>query len=342
MQVAFVDAVADARWRRLQASRDTSLFHSSAWLGSLADAYGFRPLACLLIRHDEAIAGLPLCRVSDFGGERLVSAPFSDYCDPVVASPLEWSSLFRELCALGLPMTFRWRDHVPADARRLRVTRRARWHGIPTEAQPDVLWARLASSARRAVRKAGRQPIQIRRLEDNDLDDFVRLHVALRKHKYRLLAQPYKFFAAIRERFKEVDGWYPLAAYLDGRVVAVTIYLKWKDQLFYKFNASAAEVLPLRPNDALMWEGIRLAHELGCSRLDLGASDDAQPGLIRFKRNYGAEEREIRDYHYDPAAQLTPTGRRLLLNQAAGWFTSPVVPDHLTRLGGALLYRYFV
>lgn len=341
MHVAFVDAVVDARWRRLQAIRDTSLFQSSAWLGSLADPYGFRPLACLLLRGDEAIAGVPVCRVSDFGGERLVSAPFSDFCDPVVTSQQEWAPLFSELCALGLPMTFRWRDHV-ADPGRLRVIRRARWHGIPIDAEPDVLWMRLSASARRAVRKAGRQQIQIGPLEDDQLDDFVRLHVALRKRKYRLLAQPYKFFAAVRDRFKAVDGWYPLAAYLDGRVVAVTIYLKWKDQLFYKFNASAAEALPLRPNDALTWEGIRLAHELGCARLDLGASDDAQPGLIRFKRNYGAEEREIRDYHYDPASQLIPTGRRTLLHQAAGLFTSPVVPDHFTRLGGALLYRYFV
>jgi CelD/BcsL family acetyltransferase involved in cellulose biosynthesis len=341
MQIVFVDAVQDPRWQRLQALRDTSLFHSSPWLGSLAAAYGFRPQACLLLHRGEAIAGLPVCRVSDFSGERVVASPFSDYCDPIVASPQEWTSLFTELCALGVPMTFRWRDHG-TDNSCLRVVRRARWHGVTVDGGLDAAWTRLVPAARRAVRKSLRERVEIRLLEDDQLDEFVRLHVALRKRKYRLLAQPAAFFVAIRDRFKDIGGWFPLAAVHDDRVVAVTVYLKWKDQLFYKFNASAAEALPLRPNDALMWEGIRLAHELGCTRLDLGASDDTQPGLIRFKRNYGAEEREIRDYYYDPTSQRVPGSHRAWLGQASQLLTSPFVPDHLTRRAGALLYRYFV
>jgi CelD/BcsL family acetyltransferase involved in cellulose biosynthesis len=340
MHVAFVDALGDARWQRLQATRDTSLFHSTPWLGSLAAAYGFRPQACLLIDRGEAVAGLPVCRVADWSGERAVTSPFSDYCDPVVRSQEEWALLFTALRALEMPVSFRWRDYADSGGR-LRLTRCARWHGIRVDASPDALWMRLASSARRAVRKAGREGLAVRLLGDDRLDEFMRLHVALRKRKYRLLAQPYAFFKAIRKRFKEADGWFPLAACHDGRVVAVTVYLKWKDQLFYKFNASAADALPRRPNDALLWEGIRLAHTLGCTRLDLGASDDVQPGLIRFKRNYGAEEREIRDYVYDPAT--TPaTGRLAVLGRAAELLTLPVVPDPFTRLAGALLYRYFV
>jgi CelD/BcsL family acetyltransferase involved in cellulose biosynthesis len=179
-------------------------------------------------------------------------------------------------------------------------------------------------------------------LDDQHLGEFVRLHVALRKRKYRMLAQPYAFFATLRNHFKDTGGWFPLAAFHGERVVAVTVFLKWKDRLFYKFNASAADALPLRPNDALMWEGLRLAHELQCSTLDLGASDDTQPGLIRFKRNYGAEEREIRDYRYSPLPVPAGAGRKAVLGHAAELFTLPVVPDHVTRLAGAVLYRYFV
>ena len=117
----------------------------------------------------------------------------------------------------------------------------------------------------------------------DDLAEFHRLHVALRKRKYRLLAQPFAFFEAIKHRFQEVDGWFPLGAFVDDRLVAASLYLRWGDTLYYKFNASCTRSLELRANNLLVWAGILLAQSLGCSELDLGPSDDDQPGLIRFQ-----------------------------------------------------------
>jgi ABC-type lipoprotein release transport system permease subunit len=52
--------------------------------------------------------------------------------------------------------------------------------------------------------------------------------------------------------------------------------LAWGDTLYYRFNTSEGAALPLRPNDLLLWEGIRMGAALGCRRLDLGRSDDDQ------------------------------------------------------------------
>ena len=46
--------------------------------------------------------------------------------------------------------------------------------------------------------------------------------------------------------------------------------------------------------------GIELADSLGCHTLDLGPSDDDQPGLIRFKRQSGAEEHELEVLRFTP------------------------------------------
>ena len=50
----------------------------------------------------------------------------------------------------------------------------------------------------RAVRKAEHRGVVVRPLNGSDgLAEFHRLHVALRKRKYHLLAQPFEFFEAI-------------------------------------------------------------------------------------------------------------------------------------------------
>lgn len=345
VRVICVDAVMDPRWHELVAARGGGLFHSPAWLGALADTYGFQPRAAIIVDAGEnAVAGVSFCRVVDVGGDRIVCSPFSDFCDPLADPGEQWGALRSALVADGRSVTCRWRDHDDGDAGGdLLLTRRARWHGIEIESSLDALRRQVAPAARRAVRRAEREGVCVGTLDDSHLDDFVRLHVALRKRKYRQLAQPRAFFAAIRDRFQNVDSWFPLAARYRGRIIAVTIYLRWRDKLYYKFNASAPETLPLRPNDLLLWEGLRLAHELGCREVDLGATDDNQPGLSRFKRHYGAVEREIRHLRYVPATARTVAATDAdLLGRVTALLTDPATPDELTRVAGAAWYRHFV
>ncbi len=351
MVPVLIDPLTDPRWPVLLAARGGGLFHSAPWLASLADTYGLRPQAVLLT--DEAgcpQAGIPFCVVDDLLGERIVSLPFSDHCEPLVGSDAQWSAALAVLASAGLPVAFRWldQDRQSADGR-WTTTKRARWQGLAIGPDVEALWDRMAPPARRAVRKAARAGVEVRGADDGSvLPAFTRLHVSLRKRKYRLLAQPHEFFAALRRRFAAIDGWFPLAAWYGGRIVAVTIYLRWGDTLYYKFNASDFDALAERPNDALLWEGIRLAQRLGCRQLDLGASDDDQPGLIRFKRHYGADEREIRFVRYEPPGCFAPrsnerraTETRALLARLTDLFTDPAVPDEITACAGGVLYRLF-
>jgi hypothetical protein len=177
---------------------------------------------------------------------------------------------------------------------------------------------------------------------DRDRETFYGLHVALRKQKYHLLAQPPDFFAAIERHFRDVDGWYALSAYLGERMIAATIYLRWRDGLYYKFNASALDCLPMRPNNLLMWAGITLAQSLGCRFLDLGPSDDDQPGLIRFKRGFGAEEYELCFLHWVPPDWRAPQlDTRRVLREMTRALTAPEVSDAVTAWAGTTFYRFF-
>jgi hypothetical protein len=346
LNVACIEPANDARWQALLEAHPAGLFHSPPWFRALTDAYGLEVRAYLV--SDPAgtpLGGLPFCEIADALGPRLVSLPFSDACDPLVASQASWEALFARLRAHGVPVHLRCLDGpiAPADER-LTTVKRARWHTLSIDVPPEAQWAGLDGSTRRAIRKAGRCGVVIRPLEGSEgLRGFYGLHVALRKRKYRLLAQPLVFFEAIARRFGEADGWFPLGAYLGDRLVAATIYLRWGETLYYKFNASALDALDARPNNLLVWEGISRARSLGCRRVDLGPSDDDQPGLIRFKRYFGAAEKELRFLRYTPPEWQDERGAeaRRLLGALTELFTAPDVPDDVAARAGALLYRHF-
>jgi CelD/BcsL family acetyltransferase involved in cellulose biosynthesis len=320
--------------------RTGSLFHSPEWCRVLADTYGWEPRASVLVdTNGTPTAGVPWCLVSDPGGDRVISLPFSDYAGPIGAPPHD--PLFDALEDAALPVRCRVLATPGAPAARP-VVRTARWHGIDLDVDLDAMWARLGASSRRAIAKARREGVAIvERTDDDFLPYFLRLHTRVRTSKYRLLPQPLEFFAAMRNRFHAAGGWLPLAAVRDGTVLAATVYLRSRDTLYYKFNASDPATLGSRPNDLLLWAGIELGRRLGCHRLDLGASDDDQAGLIRFKRGYASEEREIQTLASGPPLPPSLHEFRALLTRLTDGVTHEAVPDELAQQAGAVFYRYF-
>jgi CelD/BcsL family acetyltransferase involved in cellulose biosynthesis len=336
-----VDPRTDGGWCELVRRAGGSLFHSPPWAAALADTYGWSPRARMVLdATGTAVAGIPWCVVGDGAEARVVSLPFSDFCGPVGAET-HHGALLASLGHAGLPV--RWRVVCDPDAPTSpEAVGTARWHGIPVVQEPDVAWDRLSASTRRAVAKARRDGVTVTSTTDAAFTArFLRLHTGVRKRKYRLLPQPLTFFDALRTRFDAIDGWHPLVAVQNDDVVAATIFLRWGDTLYYKFNASDPDTLGSRPNDLLLWAGIELAAALGCRQLDLGASDDDQPGLCRFKRGFGAEEREIRTFASGPPPSPTAQHLDAILRELTERFTDPSVPDAVTEQAGAVLYRYF-
>jgi CelD/BcsL family acetyltransferase involved in cellulose biosynthesis len=173
------------------------------------------------------------------------------------------------------------------------------------------------------------------------LAEYHRLHVALRRRKYRLLAQPCEFFEQLHKAFAPHDGIRTALALVGGRPVAGAVYLVWGDTVYYKFGASLAEYLPLRPNDAIRWTVITWARAQGLRALDWGLSDLDQPGLCAYKRNWAGIEGCIRTLR----AVGTPSTRRADVEQTltalTDLLTHPSVPEAITARAGAVLYRFF-
>ncbi len=346
MRVICVDPRTDPRWLRLVQACASDVFHSPAWLSVLADSYNWQPHGLVLVNDaEEPVAGIPFVRVVDMLGERIVSLPFSDYCDPLVRDWHQWRPLADCLAADSGTIALRClRNNLPLSDGRFDVVARARWHGVDLRPDLDTLWQRFDGASRRAIAKARREGVLVRPARSmEELRMFFLLHLQVRKYKYHLLAQPYAFFQHIWRRFIEAGAGALLLAFYQEDIIGGTLYLHWKDAIYYKFNASAASGLQHRPNDLLLWEGIRHGKDSGFTRLDLGLSDWDEEGLIRYKRKFASEEKVISFLRFKEKGEQALPARheRALLHQLTALLADHAVPDAITERAGELLYRLF-
>ncbi len=341
--IEVMDPLRDRRWAELAERRGGGLFQSVPWAAAVAEAYGFGMEAAVVMEGGRPVAGVLYSVLDDCVGKRVVSLPFTDVCDPFAGSGREMGELLAHLQGFGVPVHLRAMECEAAKSAGVAVAKRARWHRLRVESAEGV-WQGMAPAMRRGVRKAEREGVTVAPLEGPDAcERFLALHAGVRKRKYRLLAQPRAFFEAIRGQFEPLGGWLPLGAFHEGRLIAATLYLRWGNVLYYKFNASAEAGLAMRPNNLLVWEGAKMAAALGCGVMDLGPSDDDQPGLIRFKQDSGAEAGEVQFLRWTPPGWSDGRGPgvKRLLGELTGLLTEAGVPDEISVRAGALLYRYF-
>ena len=339
-----VDPRTDPRWHALAATAAGSVFTSQPWIRAVCSTYDFTPHARIVAdANGSPTAGFAWVPVTDLRGDRLVSMPFSDRAEPVVADPATWSALVDDALRSGAPLQIRCLDWaVPIDDTRFVRTSEAAWHCTPLGAPLPELRQSLSSAARRNIAAADRNGVHVTASTGIDaVRTYHRLHLALRKNKYRLLAQPLEFFERIWDEFAVDDGIVTLLAYVDGQPIAGAIYLVWNDTLYYKFGASLAGTLALRPNDALAWTALCWASQRGLRRLDWGLSDLDQPGLISYKRKWASEERRIVTLKAGAAKTGGSRDIDALLGELTHLLTDDAVPDHVTERAGSLLYRYF-
>lgn len=346
VNVTTVDPRTDSRWLHLVNRLPSDVFHSPAWMRVLSETYGFDPRAHLALDEDGTpIGGLPFCPISDILGNRLVTLPFSDYCDPLADDGETWTALIARHLGQNCAAVVRCvHNPLPVADPRFTVVKQAKWHGLDLRPDLGQLWQGFHESTHRAIRKSERDGVIVQPAQSRDeLRAFYDMHLAVRKYKYRLLAQPYGFFLAIWQHFVEADAGFLLLARYQDRIIAGAIFLKWKDSLYYKFNASVSETLAHRPNDQLIWEGIKRAKEIRCTAVDFGLSDWDQDGLIRYKRKFATTEKTIFFLRHSrdlPSVSQEKSAKELLA-AITQLFVDRTVPDHVTERAGQCLYRYF-
>ncbi len=344
LEHTLMDPRSDGEWDRLVAEHpEATIFHSTAWANVLCDTYRHVPHYLRFAANGTLHALLPLMEVaSPLTGRRGVSLPFSDFCAPLIFAQPSSNRLMVETLS-DLARERRWKYFelraTPAAASAIAPNKTFCAHRLDLRRSPEELFEGLDSAARRALRKAERSGLSVEMSRDEKaVEQFYALHSRTRR-RHGVPPQPWRFFRNIFKHIINRDLGFVALARRDGRPVAAAIFFHFGRQALFKFGASDERDQEHRPNNLLMWEGIKHCAQLGCEALHLGRTDVGQDGLRRFKLSLGAQEEMLRYFRFDPAtAAWLPES-----SSPSTPLTAAVVrrlPLTINRLAGTVLYPH--
>ena len=347
----------DARWDAFVADHpDALVFHHSAWLAALEEAYGYLPrhLACE-VDGGKLTGVLPLVfKRGIMTGRTLSSLPHSPVAGPLVSVPAAAASLVDG--AIGRTQgERRARLQLRTAGRDLDAVARAlaRRPGVlayvvrlpDTSEELRFGNSRNHGAIKRAVQKAAKAGVEVRAAETSrDVVEWYGLYLKTTQ-AHGAVPHSRRFLDVVWE-FLRPHGLVELllAERRDGgrtRLLAGSLFFhSGTRSVFFAFNGRRRDALPLRPNDAIHWRSIHDAWKRGVREYDLGEAE-GNPGLIGFKRKWGAEPRRLYRYYFplprDSALELQKSDSQLVRVAEATW---RLLPTRATERLSDLLHRY--
>lgn len=342
-----IDPVADSRWGEfIQRHPRASVFHTPEWLTALQRTYGYAPAAFSLSGPGQPIQeAILFCLVKSWlVGPRLVSLPFSDHAEPLVCTQenlVRLLAFFERGTAEGKWQSVELRPPSSAngftDWSNYRDGQQFVLHNLDLEPKLNQIFGRLhKDSTQRKIRKALREGLRYEEgRSEEHLRKFFRLSVMTRRRK-SLPPPPFEWFrnviASLGERAK-----IRIATTKQGDLAGAVLTLYFKDTMLFKYGASDARFHNLGTMPFLLWQAIEEAKTIGANRFDFGRSEIRNPGLIRFKDNFGAK-RSALSHKVFPATSWEASAESWKMAVAKKVFAR--LPDNALILAGKLIYPH--
>ena len=339
-----LDPLADRRWPEFLARHaEASVFHTPEWLQALQDTYGYKPIVFTTSNGADLANGIVFCQVQSWlTGNRLVSLPFSDHCQPLAADddlqailrflqdhrrakhlkyvelrPLSDSGIVQSRCVFGLEEAFGF-------------------HTIDLHPELVTIYRGFHDSCvRRKIKKAEREKLSLESGHSTDLLNKFRHLLLLTRRRHKLPPQPAEWFSNLAHCLGDKLTIHLVSK--DGVPAASILTLKYKNKLMYKYGCSDAKFHNLGGMPLLFWKAIQDGKRAGMEQFDLGRSGSDDPGLAGFKGHLGAVASEIR-YYRDPP----PREKKEAAQIGVRWVREAMacLPEPVLVGAGNLFYRH--
>lgn len=280
-----------------------SFFHSSEWCKVLSETYKYTPTYFCILKANRLSSIIPAMEVkSRITGKRLVSLPFSDFCEPLFSSIDESEILKDSIFSYCKKNNFRYAEFrssetkFPYETEHFRTDLR---HILDISVDEIELQKHFSENLLRNIKAAIKEDVSIKeRNTFEGIQTFYELQCITRK-KHGLPPQPKSFFNNIHRFIISCNKGSILFAYHKDRPVASLMFFRIGDKVLYKFGASHTDNLPKGTNHLLMWEAIKIYRSKGFKEFDFGRTETNHEGLRRFKLGFGTDERIIYSTRYD-------------------------------------------
>jgi lipid II:glycine glycyltransferase (peptidoglycan interpeptide bridge formation enzyme) len=285
--------------------------------------------------------GLLFCEVrSPLTGKRLVSIPFSDHCEPLINDPEEFELFVANLAEKVEKHHWKYFElrsilHTPDDQKNFGINQTYYLHRLDLRPSEQTLFKKFhKDSVQRKIRRAEREALRYEEgTSETLLQHFYKLMITTRRRQ-GLPPQPLAWF---RSLVRSMGGNAQIRVALKAETpVASLMTLTTKRRLVYKYGCSDSRFSNLGGTPLLFWNAIQQAKADRLEELDMGRSDIANTGLIKFKEHWGAERSAINYWRY-PLKSTSSNPERLI--KYAKQLIS-IAPDQALVVLGNLLYRH--
>jgi CelD/BcsL family acetyltransferase involved in cellulose biosynthesis len=343
IQVQVVKPLEDARWETLSLEHPrASVFHSTGWLRTLQQTYGYDPLAYTTTPREAPLSNaVVFCRVNSWlTGQRLVSLPFSDHCEPLVESVDQLDELLSPALRELRERKIKYIDIRPLSLSFAGETKGAEsyfLHLLDLRPTLDELYKKLhGDSIRRKIQRAEREKLTLQLGSSEELlAEFYQLHVITRQRQ-QVPPHPLKWFRNVIACLGK-DAQIRVAR-KDGAAIASIFTLSHRQKMVYKYGCSDAHSHNLGGMQFLFWDLIRHSKENGFVELDFGRSECSNTGLVTFKDRWGTKRQLLSYLRYPPrplsaeqeSSKVMDFGKKVISH----------CPQSVLRLAGNLLYPH--
>lgn len=342
MAVFEIDPLQDPRWQAFtDAFPNSSVFHSVHWLRALTTCYGYYPTAL-----STSAPGAPLdnalvfCSVrSRLTGNRLVSLPFSDTCEPLFNNPEHFVEVLEN--AIDRVGRDRWkyfevRPVVCGQAAfpSFQTSDFYYSHRVDIHQSEELLFKSFHKSVQRKIRRAEREALRYEAgTTESLLKHFYKLLITTRRRQY-LPPQPVKWFRTLIDSMGEAIRIH--VVFKAEVPVASIVTLSYKKTLVYKYGCNDSRYRNLGGTAMLFWNAIREAKAAGMQELDMGRSERENTGLVSYKERWGAKRSTLTYWRY-PAKSVRFKPERAIkyVKQLIS-----IAPDSSLAMLGNLLYPH--
>jgi hypothetical protein len=347
MRVYQIDPIQDARWAELvERHPKASVFQSVGWLEALRRTYGFSPLVFTTSRLNGPLEnGLVFCHIHSWlTGERIVSLPFSDHCEPLVDTEGDLRFILEYLQADLQHRDWKYIEVRPASSGfcqqgkeiGFQPAKRYCFHSLDLRPDLKCLFRSVdKDSVQRRILRAERSGVVHEHGRSAKLlKDFYRLLVFTRR-RHHFPPQPYVWFDNLVNCMK--DALEIRLAYKAQIPIAAVLTVRFRNTVYYKYGCSDAKFKQLGGMPFLLWKTIEESKAAGAEEFDLGRSDTDNPGLISFKNHWAQAPSELVYWRF-PAPDTCDVKEDRKLNIVKRVFAC--MPDRLLTMTGRVIYRH--
>jgi hypothetical protein len=343
-----LDPTQDPRWADLvERHPKASVFHTVPWLKTLRHTYGYQPVVFTTSPPTGKLNnGLVFCHVNSWiTGNRLVSLPFSDHCEPLFDSSDDMNFLTRYLQS-----SLEHKEWKYLEVRPIEVSLRQTDGGIgfapaagyfvhTLDLRPDLaeLFRGLdKDSVQRRVQRA-QQAALIEKCGTSDglVSDFYRLLVITRA-RHSVPPPPYAWFRNLIQF--EGEALQIRVAYQAENPIAAILTLRFKEVVYYKYGCSDSRFNNLGAMPWLLWNSIGTAKLGGATEFDMGRTEDSNAGLLAFKNHWVPHPKRLTYWRYPGSSQSIDSAEGWKMKIAKVIFSH--MPGSLLTVSGRLIYRH--